>query len=113
MITLKDIAKECGVSTATVSNILNGKNKVSEETRNRVLKVVNDRGYKLNYVAQGLRKQKTQTIGVIAEDIAQFTTPEIIEGIMEVCEERGYRTIVQNLRLYARWQDLWFDNDKM
>jgi LacI family transcriptional regulator len=43
MITLKDIAKECGVSTATVSNILNGKNKVSEETRNRVLKVVNDR----------------------------------------------------------------------
>ena len=113
MITLKDIAKECGVSTATVSNILNGKNKVSEETRNRVLKVVNERGYKLNYVAQGLRKQKTQTIGVIAEDIAQFTTPEIIEGIMEVCEERGYRTIVQNLRLYARWQDLWFDNDKM
>lgn len=113
MITLKDIAKECGVSTATVSNILNGKNKVSEETRNRVLQVVNERGYKLNYVAQGLRKQKTQTIGVIAEDIAQFTTPEIIEGIMEVCEERGYRTIVQNLRLYARWQDLWFDNDKM
>ena len=113
MITLKEIAKECGVSTATVSNILNGKNKVSEETRKRVMEVVNQRGYKLNYVAQGLRRQKTQTIGVIAEDIAQFTTPEIIEGIMEVCEERGYRTIVQNLRLYSRWQDLWFDNDKM
>lgn len=113
MITLKEIAKECGVSTATVSNILNGKNKVSEETREKVMAVVKERGYKLNYVAQGLRKQKTQTIGVIAEDIVQFTTPEIIEGIMEVCEERGYRTIVQNLRLYSRWQDLWFDNDKM
>ena len=77
------------------------------------MEVINERGYKLNYVAQGLRKQKTQTIGVIAEDIAQFTTPEIIEGIMEVCEERGYRTIVQNLRLYSRWQALWFDNEKM
>ena len=113
MVTLKEIAKECGVSTATVSNILNGKNKVSEETRKRVMDVIEERGYKLNYIAQGLRKQKSQTIGVIAEDIAQFTTPEIIEGIMEVCEERGYRTIVQNLRLYSRWQDLWFDNEKM
>ncbi len=113
MITLKEIAKECGVSTATVSNILNGKKKVSEETRERVMSVVKARGYKLNYVAQGLRRQKTQTIGVIAEDIAQFTTPEIIEGIMETCEERGYRTIVQNLRLYSRWQDLWFDNERM
>ncbi|WP_026653565.1 LacI family DNA-binding transcriptional regulator [Butyrivibrio proteoclasticus] len=113
MITLKEIAKECGVSTATVSNILNGKNNASEETRERVLSVVKERGYKLNYIAQGLRKQKSQTIGVIAEDIAQFTTPEIIEGIMETCEERGYRTIVQNLRLYSRWQDQWFDNEKM
>ena len=113
MITLKEIAKECGVSTATVSNILNDKKNVSEETRQKVLSVVKERGYKLNYVAQGLRKQKTQTIGVIAEDIAQFTTPAIIEGIMELCEENGYRTIVQNLRLYSRWQDAWFDNDKM
>ncbi|MCR5670665.1 MAG: LacI family DNA-binding transcriptional regulator [Butyrivibrio sp.] len=113
MITLKEIAKECGVSTATVSNILNGKKNASEETREKVLSVVKKRGYKLNYVAQGLRKQKTQTIGVIAEDIAQFTTPAIIEGIMELCEENGYRTIVQNLRLYSRWQDSWFDNDKM
>ncbi len=113
MITLKEIAKECGVSTATVSNVLNDKKNVSDEIRKKVLDVVKERGYKLNYVAQGLRKQKTQTIGVIAEDIAQFTTPAIIEGIMELCEENGYRTIVQNLRLYSRWHDEWFDNDKM
>lgn len=113
LVTLKEIAKECGVSAATVSNILNGKKKVSEETKARVLEVVERRGYKLNYVAQGLRRQKTQTIGIIAEDISQFTTPLIIEGIMESCEARGYRTIVQNLRLYARWHDAWFDNEKM
>ena len=32
---------------------------------------------------------------------------------MELCEENGYRTSVQNLRLYSRWHDEWFDNDKM
>lgn len=112
MITLKEIAKECNVSTTTVSNILNGKPKVSEKTKQKVLEVMQQRGYQPNYIAQGLRRQKTKMIGIIAEDIAQFTTPGIVEGIMGYCEERGYRTIVQNMRLYARWHDSWYDNDK-
>lgn len=111
MITLKEIARECNVSPTTVSNILNGKPKVSEETRRRVLETIEKRGYRPNYIAQGLRNQKTRMIGIIAEDIAQFTTPEIVEGIMSHCEERGYRTIVKNLRLYARWSDSWYDNE--
>ena len=111
MVTLKEIAKECRVSPATVSNILNGKPKVSEETRQRVLDTVAKRGYRPNYIAQGLRNQKTKTIGIIAEDIAQFTTPEIVDGIMSRCEEKGYRAVVKNLRLYARWSDSWYDNE--
>lgn len=111
MVTLKEIAKECRVSPATVSNILNGKPKVSEETRQRVLDTVEKRGYRPNYIAQGLRNQKTKTIGIIAEDIAQFTTPEIVDGIMSRCEEKGYRAVVKNLRLYARWSDSWYDNE--
>ena len=111
MVTLKEIARECNVSPTTVSNILNGKPKVSQETRQRVLETIERRGYRPNYIAQGLRKQKTQMIGIIAEDIAQFTTPGIVEGIMSYCEERGYRTIVKNLRLYARWRDSWYDNE--
>lgn len=111
MVTLKEIAKECNVSPTTVSNILNGKPKVGEETKARVLEVINRRGYRPNYIAQGLRNQKTKMIGIIAEDIAQFTTPEVVEGIMSFCEERGYRTIVKNLRLYARWNDSWFSNE--
>ena len=70
MVTLKEIAQECNVSATTVSNILNGKPKVSEETRLKVLDVVKRRGYQPNYIAQGLRNQKTRTIGIIAEDIA-------------------------------------------
>lgn len=111
MVTLKEIAKECRVSPAIVSNILNGKPKVSEETRQRVLDTVEKRGYRPNYIAQGLRNQKTKTIGIIAEDIAQFTTPEIVDGIMSRCEEKGYRAVVKNLRLYARWSDSWYDNE--
>lgn len=111
MVTLKEIARECNVSATTVSNILNGKPKVSEETRQRVLATVDKMDYRPNYIAQGLRNRKTKTIGIIAEDIAQFTTPGIVEGIMSRCEEKGYRTLVKNLRLYARWKDSWYDNE--
>ena len=109
MVTIKDIAEECNVSITTVSNVLNGKAK--EQTKQRILEVIQKRGYRPNTIAQGLRSQKTKTIGIIAEDIAQFTTPEIIEGIMSCCEERGYRTTVRNLRMYARWQDAWYYNE--
>lgn len=112
MITLKEIAKECNVSATTVSNILNGKPKVSEETKQKVLKVVKERGYQPNFLAQGLRNKKTRTIGIIAEDIVQFTTPAIIESIMACCEEKGYCTVLENLRLYSRWSDSWYGNEK-
>lgn len=100
MVTLKEIAKECKVSPATVSNILNGKPKVSEETRQRVLEAVDKLDYRPNYMAQGLRNRKTKTIGIIAEDIAQFTTPEIVDGIIYIagharvirCFPKGFKT---------------------
>lgn len=111
MVTIKEIAQKCNVSATTVSNILNGKAKAGEETKQKVLQAVKEMGYQPNYIAQGLRNSKTQTIGIIAEDIAQFTTPGMIESIMEYCEGAGYRTIVQNLRLYARWNDNWYDRD--
>ena len=110
MVTIKEIAQECNVSITTVSNILNGRPKAGEETKRQVLEVIEKRGYKPNYIAQGLRTQKTRMIGIIAEDIVQFTTPEIVEGIMSYCEEGGYRTIVKNMRMYARWNDAWYDD---
>lgn len=112
MVTLKEIASRCNVSATTVSNILNGKPKVSEKTRETVMQAVREMGYQPDYIAQGLRRKKTRTIGIIAEDIAQFTTPTMVENIMAYCEERGYRTIVQNLRLYGRWSDQWFNQEE-
>ena len=111
MVTLKDIARECNVSATTVSNILNGKSNVGEQTRQKVLETIRLRGYQPNYIAQGLRTRRTKIIGVIAEDINQFSTPAILEGVMEVCEEMGYQTVIENLRLYARWGDAWYQDD--
>ncbi len=111
MVTIKEIARECNVSATTVSNILNGKeHKVSEETKRRVQEAVLRLGYRPNYMAKGLRTQKTGMICIVAEDIAQFTTPEIVEGIMGCCEEHGYRIIVKNLRMYARWGGSWYND---
>lgn len=110
--TLKEIAQICGVSTATISNILNGKLKVSEPTRQRVLEVMRQTGYQPNYFAQGMRKQKTNIIGILTEDLNQFSTPPIIERIMAYCEDMNYRTILINMRLYDRWRDTWYDDEK-
>ena len=111
MVTIKEIAQKCNVSVTTVSNILNGKGKASDNTISAVLQAVEEMGYQPNYMARGLRSNKSGMIGIIAEDIAQFSTPNIIESIMEYCENKGYRTIVQNLRLYARWKDKWYDRE--
>ena len=111
MVTIKKIAEKCGVSATTVSNILNGKAKASEATVQQVMQAVREMGYQPNSIARGLRSNSTRMIGIIVEDIAQFTTPDIIESIMEYCEEKGYRTLIQNLRLYARWQDSWYNRE--
>lgn len=112
MVTLKEIAEKSGYSVSTVSNVLNGKKKASAETASQIMQVVQDTGYKPNRLAQGLRRQKTNMIAIIAEDIAQFSTPFIVEGVMKNLEKRGYRAILNNLRLYVRWQDTWYGNDE-
>ncbi|MBO4863201.1 MAG: LacI family DNA-binding transcriptional regulator [Eubacterium sp.] len=109
MVTLKEIAQLCDVSPTTVSNVINGKAKTSEETRQKILQVIDETGFKPNIMAKGLRIKSSRTIAIIAEDLAQFTSPPIIESIMEACEQKDYRVIVHNLRLYDRWQDTWYN----
>ena len=103
MITLKEIAAKCNVSIATVSNILNGKSNVSEKTKERVLKVVKETGYKPNYMARTLRARKTNTVGLIIDDIGAFSSPLLIEGVLETLEQKGYKAIIETLRLYTKW----------
>jgi len=110
MITLKEIAQQCNVSIATVSNILNGKAKVSNETKERVLQIIKETGYKPNYMARLLRANKTRTIGVLVDDLTEFSSPLIVDGIMTYLEEHNYKTILENLRFYSKWGRDWYEN---
>lgn len=111
-LTVKEIAKMSGVSPSTVSNVLNGKNKASDETMRRIMSVVEETGYTPNYFASSIRKNKSNVISIIVEDLNQFTTLPVVVGTMAACEEMGYRAIVINLRMYERWKDTWFDDEE-
>ncbi len=112
MITLKEIARLCNVTTSTVSNVLNGKPNVGEETRRKVLEMVEQMEYQPNYFAQGMRKIKTRMIGIITEDLYEFSTTPIVETVMAYCDENNYRTILSNMRLYDKWGDTWYSDDE-
>lgn len=109
MVTIKEIAQACNVSIATVSNILNGKPNVGEETRKRVLKVIQEMDYTPNSIAKNLKMNKSSTIGIIAEDITVFCTPEIIDGISECCEKNGYQVLLTNMRMYKKYSDTYYN----
>lgn len=112
MTTLKEIAEKCSVSIATVSNILNGKSNVSEATRLRILEVIRESDYKPNYMARGLRATKTRTIGILIDDLTEFSSPRIVEGIMEELDSKNYRGILENLRFYSKYGIEWQKNEK-
>lgn len=112
MITVKEIAQMCNVSPSTVSNILNGRPNVGEETRQRVLDVIKQTGYQPNYFAQSMRKQNSKMISIVVEDLGEFSTPPIVEAAMAYCDDRGYRTILMNMRLYDKWQKDWYDDEE-
>ena len=111
-VTIKDIAALCGVSVSTVSNVLNDKtNKVSRDVAAKVHEVIAQTGYKPNYLAKGLRATQTKTLGIIAEDLIIFSTSPIIEGVMQSCEDAGYSVVIENMRLFGRWEGGWMHDE--
>ena len=81
-ITIKDIAKEANVSTATVSKILNNKDqRISSQTRKRVLEIAKNKNYIPNSMARSLVTKKTNTIGLILPDITNPFFPELARGV--------------------------------
>lgn len=111
MPTIKEIAKLCNVSVATVSNIINNKGGVSDQTKARVLKVVEEMNYTPNSIAKNLKTKNTRSIGVIAEDMTVFVLPDIIDGITEFCEKEGYQILLVNLRLYKKFSDSYYQDN--
>ncbi|WP_424769399.1 LacI family DNA-binding transcriptional regulator [Paenibacillus sp. sgz302251] len=102
MTTIKDIAKRANVSTATISNVLNGTGSVSEKMRVKILEVIKEMNYQPNLIAKSLKLKKTKTIGVIVEDVTSFNSAEIIDGINEYAENEGFSILLTNMRLLKR-----------
>lgn len=94
--TMKDIAREAGVSINTVSRALNGKPDVNEDTRKRILQIADRLNYVPNFLAKGLVTKNTRTIGVIVSDNANPFFARIIKGIEDYARSKGYNIILCN-----------------
>ena len=94
--TLKDVAREAGVSYATVSNYINKKNIVKEETKNKIKLAIEKLNYRPSLSARYLKLQKTNIIGVILPDIANNYFAIITKTIEEVMRKYGYEIVLYN-----------------
>lgn len=90
MATIHDVARAAGVSSTTVSHVVNGTRKVSEETAERVRHAVKELGFVPSSLARGLRKGATRTIGVISDVATNPFFAEVVGGIEEVCNEQDF-----------------------
>lgn len=101
-VTIKDVAKQAGVSTATVSKVMNGSYSISQETVDRVKRVMQELDYHPNLRARNFVKQSTKTIVFVTSlgKNAGFSNPymfEMVCGIEHVLTEKGYSLILKSM----------------
>ena len=92
-VSIKDIAGQVGVSTTTVSFVLNGKAKekrISDDLKNRILEVAASLNYRPNQVARGLRTGQTHTLGLIIEDISNPFFANLAKAVEAEADKFGY-----------------------
>jgi len=95
-VTIEEIARAAGVSTATVSRALHGTYPVKESTKQRIHRLAIEMNYRPNIIARSLRTEQTSTIGIIVDDIASPFTPRIIRGINDYLQEHNYFSVILN-----------------
>jgi len=89
-----DIAKKAGVSIATVSRVINGKQSVSEKTRKKVNNVMSELGYTPNVFARGLMVNSMRTLGVLTSDVRDLYYANAIHTVESEAREKGYDVIL-------------------
>ena len=94
-LTLEDVAKKAGVSRSTVSRVVNGFDSISEDVRNRVLKVIEETGYHPNAAARALASHRSKIIGLILpHSVSMLFTdpyyPHLLKGISQSCNQNQY-----------------------
>lgn len=95
-VTIYDVAREAGVSMATVSRVVNANPNVKPSTRKKVLEAIERLGYRPNAVARGLASKKTTTVGVVIPDISGAFFAEVTRGIEDIANMYHYNIILCN-----------------
>src|SRR5439155_16501635 len=92
--TIRQIASEAGVSIATVSRVLNGRDDVSDETRDLVRRIIRENGYTANRSARGLSAGRTGLVGILVPLVYPAYFAGILAGAAEAVSERGLQIVL-------------------
>ena len=93
-VTIYDIANKSSVSTATVSRALQNHPSVSKKTKDNILKIAKDLGYRYNTFAANLRKQQTNTIGFLVHELNSTFITSVLSGVEKVTTEAGFDLLI-------------------
>ena len=107
--TIYDVAREAGVSLATVSRVINGSSVVREKTKEKVMKVIDELNFKPNQIARGLATNKTTTIAIIFPQSLFAHVKDMIGGIGDAGRtlDTILRFIQQMILEMVQWTTLW------
>jgi len=96
MSSIKDVAREAGVSTATVSHVINNSRYVSDEVRARVRDAIERCNYYPNAHARSLASGRSQILGLVISDISNSFFPELVKSIEAAAFEHGFDVMLSN-----------------
>src|SRR6266498_2123645 len=94
---IKEVAAVAGVSTQTVSRVINESRDVSQETRKRVQEVIKDLSYRPSALARSLIRQRSYTFGVVTAGLKYIGPSRVLSGITVAAEEAGYALLLKEL----------------
>lgn len=109
MVTIKDVAKRAGVSTATVSRVLNDDPRVTPANRQSVLEAVSALNYRRDRIARNLRVRRSQIIGLIISDIQNPFFTSVVRGVEDLAYENDFTVLLCNSDEDARKECLYLD----
>lgn len=98
--TIKQVAEESGVSTQTVSRVINNRPDVADDTRKRVKKVIKEIGYQPSAIARSLIRNRSYTLGVLTAGLKYIGPNRTLNGITTTAEEVGYALLLKELPHY-------------
>ncbi|MGB0385013.1 MAG: LacI family DNA-binding transcriptional regulator [Ardenticatenaceae bacterium] len=98
-VTMRDVARRAGVSIKTVSRVVNKQPETSPATRQRVLRAIDELGYRPSKIARALVTQRTDTIGLVMGDISNPFFPEVARGVLDTAQAKGYNVFLGNTGL--------------